>query len=135
MREVLFRAAERCAVELVLVANQAVPAPPSKFIRKVRVGAGFDVADDYIANELAAGDLVVTADIPLAAAAVERGATALNPRGALYTEDNVSERLAVRDMMDELRGMRQVSGGPPPLSARDKQQFANQLDRWLARRR
>ncbi len=134
VREILTRAAERCAIDLVLVANQAISTPPSPRVRSVRVGAGFDVADDYITDSAASGDLVITADIPLAAAVVKRGATALNPRGELYTEENIAERLAVRDMMEELRSTRSVSGGPPPLSKRDTQQFANQLDRWLARR-
>lgn len=132
VRNILFRAAERRGIELVMVANKVLQTPASKFIRSVRVDSGFDVADQYIAAAVVVGDLVITADIPLAAEVVGRGAAALNPRGELYTPENISERLAVRDMMDELRSTRMVSGGPAPVSARDNQQFANQLDRWLA---
>jgi uncharacterized protein YaiI (UPF0178 family) len=132
VREILFRAAERRGIELVMVANKVLQTPASKFIRSIRVDSGFDVADQYIATAVLVGDLVITADIPLAAEVVGRGAVALNPRGELYTPENISERLAVRDMMDELRSTRMVSGGPAPVSARDNQQFANQLDRWLA---
>jgi len=132
VRSMLVRAAERRKIALILVANQLISMPPSPFVRCVRVGAGFDVADDYIAAAVSNGDLVITADIPLAAAVVSAGATALNPRGELYTTENVGERLAVRDMMAELRSSQLVHGGPAPLTARDSQQFANQLDRWLA---
>lgn len=132
IRDILFRAAERRGVALVLVANQGLSPPPSKYISAVRVGAGFDVADNYIADHAGPGDLVVTADIPLAADALKAGAEALNPRGERYDNDNIGERLGMRDMMAELRSTRQISGGPPPLGKRDVQQFANQLDRWLA---
>lgn len=132
IRDILLRAAERTGVDLTLVANQTVAMPPSPRVRHLRVPGGFDAADARIVAEVAAGDLVVTADIPLAAAVVARGARALNPRGELYTEANVGERLAVRDMMAELRDQRAIRGGPPALAARDKQAFANQLDRLLA---
>jgi uncharacterized protein len=132
IRDILLRAAERVGVDLVLVANQPVPMPPSPRVRQLRVPGGFDSADARIAAEVAPGDLVITADIPLAAEVVARGALALNPRGELYTEANVRERLAVRDLMADLRDQRAVRGGPPALGARDKQAFANQLDRLLA---
>lgn len=135
IKDILFRAAERATVETVLVANQPLRVPPSRFLRTLQVAAGFDGADRRIVAELAAGDLVVTADVPLAALVVKKGATALNPRGELYTEANIGERLAMRNLLDELRGAGQVSGGPAPLDPRDRQAFANQLDRLLARRR
>lgn len=135
IRDILFRAAERRQVRLTLVANQSIPTPASRVIRSVRVGSGFDVADKHIAEQVAGGDLVVTADIPLAAAVVERGALALSPRGELYTAESVRERLSLRDFMAELRDTGVPTGGPPALSQRDRQAFANQLDRWLARRR
>ena len=131
IKEILFRAAERTQVMLVLVANQPLKIPPSTYIRSVQVERGFDVADQRIVLEAGAGDLVVTADIPLAAEVVAKGATALNPRGELYTEANVRERLAMRDMMDELRASGVTTGGPAALGKRDRQAFANQLDRWL----
>ena len=131
IKEILFRAAERTQVMLVLVANQPLKIPPSTYIRSVQVERGFDVADQRIVLEAGVGDLVVTADIPLAAEVVAKGATALNPRGELYTEANVRERLAMRDMMDELRASGVTTGGPAALGKRDRQAFANQLDRWL----
>lgn len=133
VRDILFRAAERVGVAMTLVANQALSVPPSPLIRTLRVPGGFDAADDRIVAGIAPGDLVITADIPLAAAVVARGAQALNPRGQLYTKENVGERLALRDMMEELRSVRMVRGGPPALDQRDRQAFANQLDRLLAR--
>ncbi len=133
VKEILYRAAERTALELVLVANQPLRVPRAHNVRLVQVAAGFDGADKRIVAEVASGDLVVTADVPLAAAVVERGATALNPRGELYTADNVRERLAMRNLMDELRGAGQLTGGPKPIDARDRQAFANALDRFLAR--
>lgn len=135
IKEILFRAADRAAVETVLVANQPLRVPPSRHLRTLQVAAGFDVADHRIVAELVAGDLVVTADVPLAALVVKKGATALNPRGELYTEANIGERLAMRNLLDELRGAGQVTGGPAPFDPRDRQAFANQLDRLLARRR
>jgi hypothetical protein len=134
IREILYRAAERSRVPLV-VANQAVPTPPSALIRAVRVPAGFDAADSHIAREMQAGDLVVTADIPLAAAVVARGGQALDPRGTLYTADNVGQRLAMRNLMQELRDAGLPAGGPAPLSPRDRKAFANQLDRLLTAHR
>jgi len=135
IRDILFRAAERVQVPLTLVANQPIATPPSRVIRSVRVGAGFDVADQYIAEQVQPGDLVITADIPLAAAVVERGAQALSPRGEPFTAETVRERLSLRDFMAGLRDSGVQTGGPAALSARDRQAFANQLDRLLAARR
>jgi uncharacterized protein YaiI (UPF0178 family) len=133
VKDILFRAAERVQVPLILVANQPLRTPPSPLIRSVQVPGGFDVADTYIAEQITPGDLVITADIPLAAQVIERRAHALNPRGELYTEDNIRERLALRDFMDELRGSGVQTGGPAALNHGDRQAFANQLDRFLAR--
>lgn len=135
IKDVLFRAAQRAQVETVLVANQPARVPRSSFIRTMQVGSGFNAADERIVELLAAGDLVVTADIPLAAAVIEKGGVALNPRGELYTPENVRERLSMRNFMDELRGGGLASGGPAALSARDRQLFANGLDAWIARRK
>lgn len=133
IKEIILRAAERRALETTLVANQALSVPPSPYVRAVRVPGGFDEADKHIEASVEAGDLVITADIPLAAAVVAKGALAINPRGALYDKENIGERLALRDMMDELRSSRLIRGGPAPLDQKDKQAFANQLDRVLAR--
>jgi uncharacterized protein YaiI (UPF0178 family) len=132
IKEILYRAAERVGVELILVANHSLKVPASKYIRSVRVPGGFDVADRCIAEKLESGDLVITADIPLAANVVAKGALALNPRGEIYTEDNIRERLALRDWMDELRATGEVTGGPSALTKRNRQAFANQLDKLLA---
>ena len=134
IKDILFRAAERAQVQVTLVSNLALRTPPSPFIRTLRVPRGFDVADRHIAEVVEPGDLVVTADIPLAAAVVRRGARALNPRGELYTEDNVHEHLAVRNLMDSLRGSGENIGGPAAFSQTDRHAFANQLDRVLAAR-
>lgn len=133
IKGILYRAAVRAAVETVFVANRALRVPASRFLRAVRVAGGFDVADRYIAERVEAGDLVVTADIPLAADVVAKGAIALDPRGELYTEENVRERLAMRDLMDQLRGIGEITGGPPPLGKKERQAFASRLDAWLAR--
>jgi len=132
MREILFRAAERAQIRLTLVANQSLPVPRSRWISTVRVGAGFDVADGYIAQRVAAGDLVITQDIPLAAEVVERGAEALSPRGERFTPDNVRQRLSVRNFLEELRGAGVQTGGPNSLTPADRKSFADALDRWLA---
>lgn len=131
IKEILFRAAQRVAVELVLVANKPLRTPSSPYIRSIQVPAGFDVADKEIEQRLAPGDLVITADIPLAAAAIERGAHALNPRGELYTTDNIREHLGMRNFMDDLRRTGVDTGGPATLSQSDRQVFASQLDRFL----
>ena len=133
IKEILFRAAERTGVQLTLVANQPVRIPPSRHIKFIQVTAGFDVADDEIVKRLDTGDLVITADIPLAAEAIEKGASALNPRGELYSIDNIRARLNMRDFMDTLRSSGIDTGGPPALGQADRQSFANQLDRILTR--
>jgi len=133
VKEMLYRAAERVGVELVLVANRLLKVPPSRVIRSLRVPAGFDVADRYITDASAAGDLVITADVPLASAVVKKGALALDPRGELYTAENIGEHLSRRDLMDELRGLGLAGGGPPPFGDADKRRFASKLDTVLAR--
>ncbi len=135
IKEILYRAAQRCAVQLTLVANQPLTTPPSPHIRSVQVAAGFDVADNHIVTQAQAGDLVVTADIPLAAAVIERGCHALDPRGELYSEDNIRQRLSMRNFMEQLRSSGVDTGGPASLNQKDRQAFANQLDRFLLKRR
>lgn len=134
IKEILFRAAERAQVLTTLVANTTLRTPPSAFIKSVRVRPGFDVADHWIVQQLQPGDLVITADIPLAAEVITRGAHALDPRGEMYSEDNVRERLAVRNLMQELRSTGDILGGPAPFGHADRQLFANQLDRFLTQR-
>ena len=133
IKEVLFRAAERTGVSLTLVANHALRVPPSRWITTLQVTQGFDVADNEIVQRLSAGDLVITADIPLAAEVLTKGAQALNPRGELYTEENIKSRLNMRDFMDTLRASGINTGGPGALSQRERQAFASQLDTLLAR--
>jgi len=133
IKEILFRAAERVQIPLVLVANQPMQVPRSRWLRTVRVAAGFDVADHYIAERVQPGDLVVTADIPLAATVVEKGGEALNPRGERYTTENIRERLAMRNFMEELRGAGLQTGGPAALDQADRKAFADALDRLLSR--
>jgi len=133
IKEILFRAADRVGVRLVLVANQTLRIPPSPYIKAIRVRAGFDVADNKITQHVNWGDLVITADIPLAAEVIERGGYALNPRGDFYTRDNIRERLAMRNFMEELRSSGVDIGGPSSLTQRDRQAFANQLDRFLTK--
>lgn len=135
IKEILYRAAKRLGLPLTLVSNQPLRTPSSPLIRSVQVRRGFDVADNYIAERLQPGDLVITADIPLAAQVIENGGEAINPRGERYTPENIRERLALRDFMEELRGTGEVTGGPPPLGQADRQAFANALDRLLAQRR
>ena len=135
IKDILYRAAERASLQLILVANRALQVPRSPWIRTVQVGSGFDVADHHIVAVLTAGDLVITADIPLAAAVVEKGALALNPRGELYTRDNVQGLLDLRNFMDTLRSSGVDPGGPSSLSSGDRQAFASQLDRWITRNR
>lgn len=134
VKEILYRAAERTGVELILVANRPLRTPRSDQVRSIRVAGGFDVADRKIVELIEPGDLVVTADIPLAADVVEKGGLALNPRGVLYTEENVGECLALRDHADQLRSIGIDTGGPPAFSKSDRQAFANHLDRILATR-
>ncbi|WP_233843211.1 YaiI/YqxD family protein [Dyella sp. 2HG41-7] len=132
IKEILFRAAERAKIMVTLVANHALPRPSSRFIRSVTVQGGFDVADNEIVERMHAGDLVVTQDIPLAARVIEKGGVAINPRGERYTPENMAERLSMRNFMEELRGAGVQTGGPSAFHMRDRQSFANQLDRWLA---
>lgn len=134
VKEILFRAADRVGIRVTLVANQYLQVPASRYIRSIQVTAGFDVADNYIVRHAAAGDLVITADVPLAAEVVAKGCPALNPRGELYTEENIRERLNMRDFMDTLRSSRLISGGPAAFSRSDRQAFANQLDRLLSQK-
>ena len=133
IKEILFRAAERRKIKLTLVANKLLYCPPSKVIQAIQVPAGFDVADNKIVELTAPGDLVVTADIPLAADVIARGGHALNPRGELYTKDTIQERLSMRNFMDSLRGSGVETGGPPIFSQSDRQAFANQLDKFLVK--
>ncbi len=133
IKEILFRAADRVGVSLTLVANQSLQVPRSRHIRSVKVAAGFDVADNYIVQQAKAGELVITADIPLAAEVIAKGCQALNPRGDLYTEENIRQRLNMRDFMDTLRSSGVDTGGPASFSQADRRAFANQLDRLLAR--
>ena len=135
IKEVLFRAAERLQLPLTLVANKLLHHPPSKVIRAMQVEQGFDVADNKIVEMVVLGDLVITADIPLAAEVIEKGGHVLNPRGEFYTTDTIKERLAMRDFMETLRGSGVETGGPPSFNQRDCQAFANQLDRFLAKRK
>ena len=133
IKDILFRAAERRELELTLVANKPLRTPPSRFIRTMQVARGFDVADNEIIGRIESGDLVITADIPLAAESLARGAHALNPRGEFYTPDNIQERLALRSYLAELREGGVQTGGPPPLDNTDRKRFADQLDRFLTR--
>lgn len=133
IKEILFRAAERKETQLILVANSFLRTPPSRYVKAIRVEAGFNVADNAIVNQMEPGDLVITADIPLASEVIAQGGHALNPRGELYSKENIEERLAMRNFMDELRDTGVNTGGPATLSQKDRQAFANQLDRFLAR--
>jgi uncharacterized protein YaiI (UPF0178 family) len=133
IKEILFRAAERTGTMLTLVANQPIRVPNSEFIKTVQVPSGFDVADDEIVKRASAGDLIITADIPLAAEVIEKDAHALNPRGEMYSKENIRSLLNMRDFMDTMRSSGvDTSGGPPPLNQSDRQAFANNLDRFLA---
>jgi uncharacterized protein YaiI (UPF0178 family) len=134
IKEILFRVAERTKLPLTLVANQWLKTPPYPSIRAIQVPKGFDVADNYIVDQAVAGDLVITADIPLAAGAIEKGALALNPRGELYTKENIKQTLDMRNFMETLRNSGVETGGPPAFNQADRQNFANQLDRLLAKR-
>ncbi len=133
IKEILFRVANRTKIQVTLVANQAIRTPPSAYIKFIQVASGFDVADNEIIKRLESGDLVITGDIPLAAEVIEKEALAINPRGELYTKDNIKARLNMRDFMETLRSSGVNTGGPPPLSQTDRQKFANQLDRLLTK--
>ncbi|TPV29627.1 YaiI/YqxD family protein [Pantoea anthophila] len=131
IKEVLYRAADRTATTVTFVANQFLRVPPSPYLRTLQVPAGFDVADNEIVKRVEPGDLVITADIPLAAEVIDKGAAALNPRGERYSPATIRERLTMRDFMDTLRSSGVQTGGPAAMSPRDRQQFANELDSWL----
>jgi uncharacterized protein YaiI (UPF0178 family) len=133
VKEILFRAAERVPVRVTLVANQFLRTPASRRVRAIQVPGGFDAADAEIERRVRAGDLVVTQDIPLAAAVIAKGALALHPRGELHTAETIAQRLSMRNFLDELRGAGVDTGGPAAFHPRDRQAFANSLDRWLAR--
>ncbi|MBA2351361.1 MAG: YaiI/YqxD family protein [Burkholderiales bacterium] len=133
IKEILFRAAGRRGIVTTLVANQLIRVPASPYIKSLQVPRGFDVADNEIVAKVAAGDLVITADIPLAADVIERGGFALNPRGEFYTQDNIREHLTMRNFMDGLRSSGVETGGPATLNQADRQAFANRLDQFLAR--
>jgi len=134
VKEILYRAADRTGVDLTLVANQALSTPSSPNINTVQVPSGFDVADDEIVKRCESGDLVITSDIPLAAEVIEKGAHALSPRGELHTKENIGARLNMRDFLDTMRSSGvEMSGGPAAFSQRDKQDFANNLDRFLTK--
>ena len=135
IKELLFRAAMRRHVHVTLVANQRMRTPKSKYIDSIAVATGIDVADKRIVEQVGSGDLVVTSDIPLAADVIEKGGQALSPRGELYTDENIGERLAVRNMLNDLRAGDEITGGPSQFSAKDKQAFANQFDCWVAKRK
>ena len=132
VKEILFRAAERTGVQTTLVANQPVRIPRSAHVSFLQVSSGFDVADDEIVKRTCPGDLVITADIPLAAEVIDKGGHALNPRGELYTTENIRARLNMRDFMDTMRASGLATGGPPALSKSDRKAFADQLDKFLA---
>lgn len=134
IKEILYRASERTGVQLTLVANQPLSTPRIPSVKAIQVAQGFDIADNWIVQQVAAGDLVITSDIPLAAEVIDKGARALSPRGELFTPGNIRARLNMRDFMETMRSSAiQVGGGPPPLSQRDRQEFANALDRYLAK--
>lgn len=134
IKDILYRAAQRWQRSLTLVANQMLRTPPSPFIRAVQVPQGFDVADDYIVQHVAAADLVITGDIPLASLVLAKGALVLNPRGERYTAETIGERLAMRDMMDELRSAGIDTGGPSAFSQSDRRAFGNALDQLMMAR-
>lgn len=133
IKEILYRAANRTQIELTLIANQMLRVPPSPWVKALQVPSGFDVADQRIAEEAVAGDIVVTADVPLAALVIAKGASVIDPRGELLDKNNIQERLTMRNFMETLRNSGVETGGPSSLSSADKQAFASQLDRLLAK--
>lgn len=135
VRDIICRAAIRTETSTRFVANHRIPLPASPFLAAIQVEAGFDVADNLIAQQAQPGDLVVSQDIPLAAEVIENGVAAINNRGENWTADNIRQRLNMRDFMETLRSSGIQSGGPAPFSDKDKQTFANSLDRWLAKQR
>ncbi len=135
IKTILFRAAERVEIPCILVANQAIAIPPSKWIERKVVSSGFDVADNYIVEQINEDDLVITADIPLASDVIEKGALAINPRGELYTRENIRQRLSMRDFMEQMRSSGIHTQGPDTFNQKDRMAFANTLDKLLAKRR
>jgi len=135
IKDILFRVAERLRITTILVANHTLQIPPSRYVQFLQVRSGFDVADNEIVKKLMVGDLVITSDIPLAYEVLYGGGHAINPRGELYTQENIKERLNMRDFMDTLRSSGIDTGGPTALSSRDIQAFANQLDKFLVKQR
>ncbi|WP_111642891.1 YaiI/YqxD family protein [Marinimicrobium alkaliphilum] len=133
IKDILYRAAERAQIPLTLVANQALRVPTSRYISAVQVSAGFDVADNEIVRRAQPGDLVITSDIPLAAELIEKGAQVLSPRGERFSPDSIKAKLTMRNFMDTMRSSGIHTGGPPAMNQTDRQQFANQLDRWIAK--
>lgn len=133
IKDILYRAAQRVQCQLILVANQGLSTPKSPYIKSIRVEPGFDVADNYIVQQVSADDLVITSDIPLAAEVLDKGAAALNPRGEIYDPNTIRQKLTMRDFMDEMRGSGVMTGGPPPLSQTERREFANALDRFISR--
>ena len=131
VKEIIFRAAIRTETQSILVANNFIKVPNSNFISFLQVPKGFDIADDEISNRVKEGDLVVTADIPLASEVIEKGAVALNPRGERYSKDTIKQKLNLRDFMDTMRSSGEHSGGPPPLNHGNRHAFANELDKYL----
>jgi uncharacterized protein YaiI (UPF0178 family) len=133
IKEILFRAAERTETKVTLIANQYINTPGSRFIMSIQVQKGFDVADNEIVRRCGKGDLVITSDIPLADEVISKGCLALSPRGELFTEENIKQKLNIRDFMETMRSSGIQTGGPPSLGSRDKQAFGNQLDKWLSK--
>lgn len=134
IKDILFRAAQRAEIHTCLIANQYIKVPPSPYIKSLQVASGFDVADNEIVRRASSGDLVITADIPLADEVISKGCTALSPRGELFTKENIKARLTMRDFMETLRSSGIQSGGPPPLGHGDRMKFANHLDRIIAKK-
>ena len=133
IKDILYRVSQRTGLEVILVANQPLSIPRIPTVRSIQVSQGFDVADNHIVELVQYDDLVITADIPLASDVIDKGGKALNPRGELYTKGNIKARLNMRDFMDSMRNSGvQVGGGPPPLSKRDRMEFANALDKYIA---
>ncbi len=135
VKDILFRVAERTGITTTLVANQFLQTPPSRHIKFIQVKLGYDVADNEIIKWLSLNDLVITADIPLAYEVLNKGGHAINPRGERYTEDNIKDRLSMRDFMANLRSSGIDTGGPSALNSRDIQAFANQLDKFITQHR
>jgi uncharacterized protein YaiI (UPF0178 family) len=133
VKDMLYRVADRKAIEVILVANQALSTPGSKYIRAIQVSGGFDEADNHIVDQARAGDLAITADIPLAAELIDKDVQVLTPRGERYTAENIRQRLNMRDFMETMRASGMESGGPPPFGHGDRKAFADQLDRLVAR--